>query len=278
MSIYWNRSSEEFDVYDKKYYPEPHHGQCQCVYSNIPEWVCEDIIFLIDEYLHIGRYVESTILESLFDPFQAANGSIVATQSECRARYKLYGSGIYKLWKFEGDDAMNVKILINDTCVTNGLSGTSNVALCTIRRGPGVNGSLVVCVNNIPIGPIFGMTWNGSNLTPFCKKQRRQLKAATYIHNIECPGQKYDPIDVMCDAAHIAIWTWFHGGDVTPDILPRPTKSKNTGVDNILADYYDHAVHKLYKNDDRFQRPHRKKIIATDRAQEHRPRQAFQLL
>ncbi len=246
--------------------PEPgdameHFGQCTCVYACLGDIINEDIIFLIDKYVHRSEYVETAIAAALFDEYKnSKTGEIKPPQAEILRRLKLY-SGLAKLWHFGGDENCVASVLIDGLLIATKTPISADAVMCTISLAR--DSSVEVRVNNILLNQFFDLTWDGPDLTPFSRRRRRYIKSAVTIHDIHDPNQKNDPMDVMCNVAHAAIWTWFHGGDRADYTLPRPTKVKNIGADNILADYYDHAVKKMYKNDDRFQRPHRKTAAIT---------------
>lgn len=241
-----------------------HFGQCTCVYVCLGNIINEDIIFLIDGYVHMSEYVETAIAAALFDQYRnTITGKIKPPQTEIIRRLKLY-NGVTKLWRFGGDENCAASILIDGVSTATKIPISGDATVCTISLGP--DSSVEVRVNNILLNQFFDLTWDGADLTPFSRRRRRYIKSAVAVHDIYDPGQKNDPVDVMCNVAHAAIWTWFHGGGPADYALPRPTKIKNIAADNILADYYDHAVKKMYRNDDRFQRPHRKTNVPTKSA------------
>lgn len=214
----------------------------------------EDIIFLIDGYVHRSEYVETAIAATLVDPYRnLKTGKIAPPQPEILRRVKLYGS-VIKHWRFIGDENRNASMLIEDTLISRN-QPFGEAATCTISLTRDSN--IDLRVGNMSLNQFPGISWDGEDLTPFCKRQRRYIKAAGSIHNVDNYGQKYDPIDVVCDTAHAAIWTWFHGGDITDELLPTSVKARDDNNDNLLADYYASTVRKLYRADNSFQRPHR---------------------
>lgn len=243
-----------------------HFGQCRCIDFHLGSIMNEEIIFLIDGYVHRSEYVETAIAAMLFDRHKnPKTGAINLSQAEILRRLKLY-NGVNKVWRFSGDENQNASILIGDTAISNGIP-SGDAVVCTISLGE--DAVVEVQVNNILLNQFLNSMWDGENLTPFCRKQRRYIKDFVLVHgtfdaiDTSVVGQRYEPLDVMCDVAHAAIWTWFHGGEITGELLPRPINPKGITGGDILASYYDHMVKKMYRNDDRFQRPHRKSAAIT---------------
>lgn len=176
-----------------------HFSQCTCVYSYLGNIINEEIIFLIDEYVHRSEYVETAIAAALFDEYRnLKTGEIKPPQTEIVQRLKLY-NGVTKLWHFGGDENCVASILIDGISIATKVPLSGNAAVCTISLGP--NSAVEVRVNNILLNQFFDLTWDGPGLTPFSRRRRRYIKSAVTVHDIYDPGQKNDPVDVMCNVA-----------------------------------------------------------------------------
>lgn len=181
-------------------------GRCQCAWGQLYKIMPDELIAIIDGYVHLSE----SIIDAMYDEL-STNQKLPPTKSswqimpnDGRRRNK---------WSFYGDTQNNSGFDMGR--IGSDLSGDVDIA-CKIVATHNESGKKAVQVL-INGDTIDGLKWDGPWLTPFSRISRDRMlhTCSDVLRCIQVTRIYKRPFDSMCDGAHAAIWTWFHGGDPT---------------------------------------------------------------
>lgn len=180
-------------------------GRCQCAWGQLYKIMPDELIKIIDGYVHLSDY----IYDAVFSEIGCSRNSGYKQTLFCYVMNRNKKSR--PMWTFSGDIAGNSGFDMGR--IGCGLNGDGDIFCKIIAGTEGCEKIIQLSING---DVIKNPKWDGFGLTPFSRISRHCLRYdMDAFYHCRVTGINKDPFDVMCNGAHAAIWTWFHGGDPT---------------------------------------------------------------
>lgn len=167
----------------------------------------DELIAIIDMYVHLS----GSIVDAMYVELDTHREPPPAKNLWFGPNRRIHGIQMNK-WVFYGDVSNNSGFDMGR--IGCNLIGETDIE-CKLVAGFDESGQKVIRVS-VNGDMVDRLKWDGPGLTPFSRINRNHLRySIDLLQHTQVTGINRNPFDVMCDGAHAAIWSWFHGGDPT---------------------------------------------------------------